>query len=438
MNVEELVRASLREQAAGTVSPPSDFAGRILTARRRRTRRTVTGVAAATVLVVAVAVGVPVALDSGDGPTQLASEVSRGETLTQVDQSPPRDLIAAGDQALAAYFTIRKVEQPNRDQIMTRTYSLLDQRTGKYEVDARWAYVAVAPGMRTAAVLERQLPATRIGVLDLLTKKVTRWIPVEGAGGGVGAVEFSPDGKRLIATTYDRNPDRLSWSKRIEVTDADGSAMRPQPVYSRTGFAIVDVGTGDSDWHEVPPHRIPGMGRDVESGERFHFNSDGTLVYEPAVIAEDVSLIGGGDGDGGMSAYEPGKADPGRIFRDLRGRKVPAPPKERYVDLKLAPAGLSPNGELVAGPFAGGGRTTATEVLDPKTGERVAKLKGQELLAWADDKRLIAWDIAAGGNEFENRLVLVTIGSDRVVPLSGARTPKDYAPGRWEPVLARR
>lgn len=437
MNVEELVRASLREQAAGTVSPPSDFAGRILTARRRRTRRTVTGVAAATVLVVAVAVGVPVALNSGDGSTQLASEVSRGQTLTQVDQSPPRDLIAAGDQALAAYFTIREAEQPNRDQIMTRTYSLLDQRTGKYEVDARWAYVAVAPGMRTAAVLERQLPATRIGVLDLLTKKVTRWIPVEEAEGGVGAVEFSPDGKRLIATTYDRNPDRSYWSKRIEVNDADGTAMQPQPVYSRTGFAIVDVGTGDSDWHEVPPHRIPGMGRDLDSGEKFHFNNDGTLVYEPANLAEEVNLIGEGEGDG-MSAYEPARTDPGRIFRDPRGKQVPAPPKERHVDLKTAPAGLSPNGELVAGPFAGGGRTTATEVLDPKTGERVAKLKGQELLAWADDERLIAWDIAPGGNEFENRLVLVTIGSDQVVPLSGARIPKDYAPGRWEPILARR
>ena len=29
---------------------------------------------------------------------------------------------------------------------------------------------------------------------------------------------------------------------------------------------------------------------------------------------------------------------------------------------------VSPNGELVAGPFAGGARTTATQVLDPLTG----------------------------------------------------------------------
>lgn len=407
MNVEELVRASLREQAAGTVTAPADLADRVLAGRRRRRARTLAGAAATTVLVIAAAVAVPAALDPDSGSIRLASEVSRGKTLTHVDQSPPRDLIAVGDQALAAYYTSRMDKQPNRDQIMTRTYSVLDQKTGRYEIDARWAYLTVAPGMRTAAVLERQLPATRVGVLDLLTKKVTRWIPVEG---GVGAVEFSPDGKRLIATTYDKNPDHYYWSKKVQVNDT----LEPQRVYSRTGFAIVDVETGESDWHEVPPYRMPGLDEGFGSGQKLLFNNDGTLVYEFINM------------------------DPGRIFRDLSGKAVPAPPKEKHVDLMMAPAGLSPNGELVAGGFAGGARTTATEVLDPATGKRAAKLRGQELLAWADDTRLIAWDIAAGGNEFANRLVLITIGSDKVVPLSGARTPKDYSPGRWEPVFAKR
>ncbi|MGW8670199.1 hypothetical protein [Streptomyces niveus] len=410
MNVEELVRATLREQAAGTESAPADLAGRVLTARRRRRTRHLAGAAVTTVLVVAAAVGVPAALDRDGDTVRLASEASRGRTLTHVDQSPPRDLIAVGEQALAAYFTTRKVEQPNRDEIATRTYSVLDQKTGRYEVDARWAYLAVAPGMRTAAVLERQLPATRIGILDLLTKKVTRWIPMEGLGGGVGAVEFSPDGKKLIATTYDKNPDRTYWSKKIPVNNTE----EPQPVSSRTGFAIVDVGAGTADWHALPAFTDPEFGRAFGSGEKLRFNDDGTLVYE------FINMM------------------PGRIFRDLRGKEVPAPPKEKHVDLMMAPAGLSPNGELVAGPFAGGARTTATQVLDPRTGDRVAKLKGQELLVWADDERLIAWDIAAGGNEFENRLVLITIGSDKVVSLSGARTPKDYSPGRWEPIFAKR
>ncbi|TXL92777.1 hypothetical protein [Streptomyces sp. IB2014 016-6] len=407
MNVEELVRASLREQAADTVTAPADLADRVLAGRRRRRTRTLAGAAATTALVIAAAVAVPAALDPDGGAARLASEVSRGKTLTHVDQSPPRDLIAVGDQALAAYFTVRMDKRPNRDEIMTRTYSVLDQKTGKYEVDARWAYLAVAPGMRTAAVLERQLPARRVGVLDLLTKKVTRWIPVEG---GVGAVEFSPDGERLIATTYDKNPDHYHWSERVQVNDT----MEPRRVYSRTGFAIVDIESGESDWHEVPPYKLPGDIEGLGSGEKLRFNNDGTLVYEFINM------------------------DPGRIFRDLRGKEVAAPPKEKYVNLVMAPAGLSPNGELVAGGFAGGARTTATEVLDPGTGKRAARLKGQELLAWADDKRLIAWDIAPGGNEFENRLVLITIGSDEVVSLSGARTPKDYSPGRWEPVFAKR
>ncbi|GGJ97188.1 hypothetical protein GCM10011583_30950 [Streptomyces camponoticapitis] len=410
MNVEELVRASLREQAAGTATAPADLAGRVLTARRRRRARHLAGAAVTTVLVVTAALAGPGVLNSGEASTQLASEASRGKTLTHVDQSPPRDLIAVGDQALAAYFTSRQVKQPNRDQIMTRTYSVLDQKTGRYEVDARWAYLTVAPGMRTAAVLERQLPVTRIGVLDLLTKKVTRWIPMKGLDGGVGAVQFSPDGKKLIATTYDKDPFRTYWSKRIPVNNTE----EPQPVACRTGFAIVDVETGESDWHALPAFTDPEYGRSFGSGEWLRFNNDGTLVYEFINMA------------------------PGRIFRDLRGKEVPAPPKEKHVNLVMAPAGLSPNGELVAGPFAGGARTTATEVLDPATGKRAAKLKGQELLVWADDKRLIAWDIAPGGKEFDNRLVLITIGSDKVVSLSGARTPQDNSPGRWEPIFARR
>jgi hypothetical protein len=35
-------------------------------------------------------------------------------------------------------------------------------------------------------------------------------------------------------------------------------------------------------------------------------------------------------------------------------------------------------------------------------------------------------------------LVLVTIGSDRTLPLSGARKGNDGAAGRWNPVFATR
>lgn len=406
MNVDELVRASLREQADGTPPAPPGLAGRVLAVRRRRRARGVAGAAAATVLVVAAAVGVPAALDRGAAPPSLASELGRGDVLGRPDQSPPRDLVAAGDQAVAAYSTSKEVKLPNRDKVVTRTYSIIDQRTGRYEVDPRWSFVDVAPGMRTAAVLERELPARRVGILDLLTGNVTRWIPVEQ---GVGAVAFSRDGGKLVATTYDKDPNRAYWSHKVNTN----GVMQPQRVPCRTGFAVVDLATGTADWHPLPTYRGPG-GMTFGSGEELLFNSDGTLLYEPINMA------------------------PGVIYRDLKGRKTEPPAKDRHVDHFAAPAGLSPDGKRVAGPFAGGARTTATQVLDPVSGERTAKLRGQELLVWADNERLIAWDIVAGTGEHENRLVIVTLGSDKETVLSGTRTPQDHTSGRWEPVFARR
>ncbi|MFI7234788.1 hypothetical protein [Streptomyces cyaneofuscatus] len=411
MNVEELVRDSLREQAAGITPPPPGLAGRILAERRRRRARTLASAAAATALVVAAAVGVPTLLDAGDrntgrgGEAQVVGgEVATHDVLSHVDQSPPRDRIAVGDQILAAYFTSKEVKQPNRDEIVERTYSVLNQQTGRYEVDERWSFLAVAPGMRTAAVLERELPAPRIGLLDLRTGEVTRWIPLaQGAGG----LFFSPDGSKLVATTYDKNPDRAYWSHKVQVNDG----YEPWRVPCRTGFAVVDVATGTSAWQPLPAYA--GGGGGFGSGENLRFNADGTLLYEPVNMA------------------------PGVIYRTFDGKAVTAPAKEAHVDLVSAPAGLSPDGRLVAGGFAGGVKTTATEVLDPRTGQRVAKLRGQELLAWVDSTRLIAWDIAPGGGEYENRLVLVGIGAKKTVSLSGARTPADHSAGRWEPIFAR-
>ena len=90
-----------------------------------------------------------------------------------------------------------------------------------------------------------------------------------------------------------------------------------------------------------------------------------------------------------------------------------------------------------AGDFAGGAKTAASEINDPYTGKRLHKLPGQQPLAWVGNKRLIAFDIAPGTNEFHNRLVLVTIGSERPFPLSGFRKGNDGDAGRWEPRLRR-
>ena len=66
-------------------------------------------------------------------------------------------------------------------------------------------------------------------------------------------------------------------------------------------------------------------------------------------------------------------------------------------------------------------------------------VRGQQLLAWADDSRLVARDIGRHDrNEFHQRLVLVTVGSAKEVPLSGFRQGHHGDAGRWEPIFAER
>ncbi|MEU6801375.1 WD40 repeat domain-containing protein [Streptomyces neyagawaensis] len=407
MNVDELVRDSLREQAAEQPPLEPGFADRVLNVRRRRRTRRMATVAAATAAVVAVAVAVPL-LESGKDEVRLASEMNKSDIIAHPDQSPPRDLIAAGDVALAAYYTNDTVKTSEDTKVQQRTYRILDQRNGKYVKDDRWSMVSVAPGMRTAAVLERNLPVKRIGLLDLLTGEVDRWIPVER---GVAGIEFSSDGSKLVATTYSENPDLLT--RQDYDLDGDGKKNDYEPDRSsshRTGFYVVDVDTGQADWSEVVTDNQDGI---VNSRQDFAFSDDAKFVYAGLTM------------------------EPNQQFYDLKGNEVPAPPNEKYLHW-FVQARLSPNGKLAAGDFAGGAKTTASEIVDPYTGKRLHKVRGQQLLAWVDNKRLIAWDITPGDSEFHNALVLVTIGSDKTLPLSGARKGSDLSADRWDPVFATR
>ncbi len=410
MNVEELVRESLREQADQGAPPPGDLADRVLaTRRRRRARRTITGASLAVVTAAVVAVAVP-GHDPGPHEARPASELQSGDIVAHPGQTPPRDLIAVGDTALAAYSTGSRVKLPDGDELVERTYHLLDQRTGTYRKDARWAWLAVAPGLRTAAVVERGLPAQRVGLLNLLTGEVERWIPVRR---GVAGLAFSPDGGKLVATTYANNPDRLDMDRPIH----EGNHKRPGPGEpSRTGFYVIDVASGKAHWSAVEmksdkPDEFGLSG--INAREDFGFSRDGTLVLSGLTIA------------------------PYQQYYDFEGRERSAPPKEKHLH-PYNEAGLSPDGKLAAGDFAGSAGTTASEVIDPATGKRVAKVPGQQLLAWADSRRLIAWDIEPGTSEYRQRLVLVTIGERKTVPLSGYRSAKEDSAGRWTPVFAER
>ncbi|OSP40449.1 hypothetical protein B7767_26085 [Streptomyces sp. 13-12-16] len=409
MNVDELVRDALREQAAELTAPGPGFADRVLAVRRRRRVRGLVAVAAATAAVITVSVGVP-ALDSGGGGTgPSGGGVGQTEVVARTGQSPPRELLAAGDVAMGAYFTTEKVRRSEDRLVSERTYWLLDPGTGKYEKDDRWSFAAVAPGLRTAAVLERELPAGRIGLLDLASGEVKRWIPVDHE---VGGLAFSPDGRRLVATTYGEDPGLL-----VKTQDSDGSVVWDLPLTSsRNGFQVIDVASGAGTWTEVRTSDDPlDPAGFVNARQDFAFNADGRFVWAGRAASGGAALD----------------------FFDLDGNAVVPPAREAHLVWHVD-AGLSPDGQRLAGDFAGKTRKTSSWILDPRTGEQVAEVRGQQLLAWADSDSLVAWDIGADGDEFHQRLVLVTVGSDKVVPLSGFRSPKDDTKGRWEPVFVRR
>ncbi|MFJ5306217.1 WD40 repeat domain-containing protein [Streptomyces sp. NPDC088350] len=410
MNVDDLVRDTLREQAAEQPPAGPGFADWVLAVRRRRRNRRLVTVVAAAVAVVAVAVGVP-RLDSGKGDVRPSGVVDREKVSGHPSQSPPHELIAAGSTALAAYYIPTTVKKSATETVTERTYWLLDQKTGTYAKAPKWSFVAVAPGMKTAAVLERTLPASRIGLLDLATGEVKRWIQVDHK---VGGLSFSADGRKLVATTYTYNPDA-----QFQPADPNvGEIERPS---SRTGFYVLDVASGKGPWGPVAVgdgRRADGRNGQINNRQDFTLTRDGRYVW------------------GGVPSEDTGK-----LFYDLTGTEVPAPENgDKYLTWFLG-AGRSPNGKLVAGDFAGEKWHTSSYVIDSATGAKT-EIHGQELLAWADDRTLIAWDIGkragTGKSEFHQRLVLVTIGSDKEVPLSGFHKGTDVSAGRWKPVFARR
>ncbi|SNT47990.1 YncE family protein [Actinacidiphila glaucinigra] len=400
MNIDQLVRDSLREQAAEQPTPAPGLADRVLTVRRRRRTRALAAAAAATAAMVTIAMAVPL-MNTGKDDTRLAHVSAHPE------QTPPRDMIAAGDLALAAYYTW----ETDAHGAPVRAYRILDPKTGTYVKTSKWSRVAVAPGLRTAAVLERNLPARRIGLLDLRTGEVERWIPVDR---GVASVEFSPDGSKLVATTYGRNPD-LRYKKAKYDYDGDGEkdwtlGLDAPGQSSRTGFYILDVASGEGSWSEVAGADQLGVRQD------FAFNHDGKLVQSGLFSA------------------------PYRQYYDFAGQQVAVPANEAYASWRNE-SGLSPDGKFAGGGFLRGTRPVGqsrSKLLDPYTGKQVTTVRGAELLAWVDNKHLIAWDFTPDVKSPSLRLVLVTIGSDEVAPLSGITKGLDGAAGHWTPIFAER
>ncbi|MFE3037137.1 WD40 repeat domain-containing protein [Streptomyces canus] len=404
MNVDDIVRDALREQAAEQAPAAGGFADRVLSVRRRRRTRRIAVAAAAAAAVVAVGVAVPL-LDSGKEEVRPSGGIVTPKKIeSRPDQSPPRDRISVGGTTLAGYSVPKTVQKSADSAVHERTYYLLNPRTGRYDKAGDWSWVAVAPGGKTAAVLERNLPASRIGLLDLTTGKVERWMDVDH---GVGGLTFSRDGRKLVATTYSQNPDRL--------VKTEGNVEWGQPwTSSRTGFYVLDVASGDGAWTEI---KLAGNSDDPMHGTMLNSRQDFALT------------------DDGRHVWEGRPMEPGYVFYDLSGKEVPVPTGYRYLSWSVE-AGRSPDGKLVAGDFAGKKWKTSSYVRDAETGANT-EVRGQQLLAWVGNQQLIAWDIGKNDkNEFHQRLVLITIGSDKEVPLSGFREGNDGDAGRWEPLFA--
>jgi hypothetical protein len=245
--------------------------------------------------------------------------------------------------------------------------------------------------MHQAAVIEGRLPAPRVGILDMATRKVTHWISI---GHKVGGVAWAPDGRRLLLTAYGTDPDV-----------ADTSMSFNGPAGSRTGFAVVDTTTGHGAFHALAPYPgAPGTRQDLG------WSRSGTLIWVPTETA------------------------PAKVFYDLNGRSRPAP---AYEADDMEEAGLSPNGALLPkfGPKPG----PAVTITNLKTGETAAVLPIEQARAWADDRQLFAVGCAAkkcrGTGEFHNRLLLVNL-QGRITPLTGYH--RSDKPGSWIPVFTHR
>jgi hypothetical protein len=369
--------------------------------RRRFRRRLLTGagLAGATALLAAasviIATGGTSPKPDDDIPVLVRPTPAATDVRADSRNSPPRHLVAAGQVALTAYYTFRTERHAGGSRTVVRTWYLYDPGKNTYR-QVPYAYLEAAPGMRVAAVLEGPLPASRVGLFDLTTRKIVRWIPLDHRAGGIA---WSPDGRKILVTTYDRDPD-------LQI---------PLGQSYRTGFIVIDAGTGRAGaFHPLAPYHDNMNGR-----QDFCWSHDGTLIWVPTAMA----------------------SSPQKLFYDLNGRPRPAPPGEADADQA---AGLSPNGKYVAsGPDPGYGAGPATSVRDAATGRVIAVQRVEQLVAWADDTHLIALNCdlknnrCDGKGEFHNRFELVSVDGKTVVPLTGYRK-NTQEPGSWEPIFTQR
>ncbi|MEV0145592.1 MULTISPECIES: hypothetical protein [unclassified Nonomuraea] len=407
-----LLRDTL-EEWAGEARVPHDLADRALGGRRRRWALS----AGVGVLAAGVAVAVTVAVSGlGVDHRQATVRPATGVTLparpspaptdvrTYTEGRPPRTLIAAGNVAVSAYWTTTTEKVSEKLERYRRTWWLYDPRNDGYE-KTDWAWVDVAPGLQTAAAINGDLLGRQIAIVDMATRQVRTFIDLEH---DAGSVVWSPDGTRLLVTTYSGFPDEQPPMKNNTITyDANTK------IGTRTGYYVIDVTTGEKEYHELPAFTSPSKEEDTAPGngnsrQDMGWSVDGSLIWAPTDTMPD------------------------RLFYTPDGERHD-PPADRYIPYTGRTA-LSPNGELVIGPRQSG---LPTEITDARSGQVAGRQKVLQLLAWADDDNVIALGCARKcDDEFDNGLVLVSVDGSRTTQL--AATGKSEGAGSWEWVLTPR
>jgi len=439
MNPETMLRQELREWA-DEARVPHDLADRALRHRRGRRglRMAVLTAGATAAVTVAALLTVPGALRDDPARRDEAAtatttsdpvispapaEPAATDVRTDTENSPPRNLIAAGRIAVSAYYVWRNERLPGGRQRTAWTWYLYDPRTETYQRTG-WSWLDVSPGLRYAAVLEGELPSRRVGIVDVATREVLRWIDLDQP---VMRVLWSPDGTRLLTTAYDTDPTIVIPGRQ------EGSFTVPETY--RLGFHVVDVNAGRARFHAVPSERPDGGLRP------FVWTPDGNLIMDRYGGRE--TLPADHDLDD-LARPEPGKpgiavragGEPVTVYYDLDGRVRPEPAELRLAARAWQEAGLSPDGTMYADSGAPPGPETT--VRDVRTGEVKGVQRMLQLVAWADNENLIAWGCAGGcSNEFNNALVLVSVDGRRTVQLSAYRA-NSQRPGSWGPLLTRR
>ncbi|MGP3958240.1 hypothetical protein ACTWPT_19710 [Nonomuraea sp. 3N208] len=388
-----LLRDTLHEWADET-RVPHDLADRAL---RRRAWKPAGAAVLVMALVAAVAVFVTgqrapeVTVRPADGVT-LPARPSPAPTDVRADteHSPPTGFIATGRLAVSAYYTYHREPVADGWERVGRTWSLYDPRTDGYE-ETSWVWVDAAPGLQVAAVLEGDLLGKRLGILDMNTRQILKWFDLEHAA---AAVSWSPDGTKVVATTYSGYPD---------IAPTENESVGPVPASgARTGYYILDVAAGTADYHQLAPMPDDGSPFNMNGRQDLGWTLDGAMLWAPTSTTPD------------------------RVYYSLDGRPRDAPEGQQYVGYSSHSA-ISPNGRLVLGPDG-----LPTMITDRETGRIVGRQNVLQLHAWADDDNALALGCAGScENEFNNGLVLVSVDGKRMTQLAANRDSNKDDAWRW-------